>query len=49
MQRIAVNNDPELVAETSTYRICQVRWPILNRVYGEGLLLQPKVKPLANE
>ena len=48
MQRISVNNDPELVAETSTYRIYQVRWPVLNRVYGEGLLLQPKVKPLAN-
>ena len=48
MQRIAVNNDAELVAETSKYRVYQVRWPVLNRVYGEGLLLQPKTKPLAN-
>src|SRR5207249_712126 len=30
------------------YRIYQVRWPVLNRVYGEGLLLQPKTKPIAN-
>ena len=48
MQRIAENNDPELVAETPLYRIYQVRWPVLNRLYGEGLLLQPKTKPLAS-
>ena len=43
-----VNNDPELIAETSKYRVYQVRWPVLNRVNGEGLLLQPKTKPIAN-
>ena len=48
MQRFSINNDPELIAETSKYRIYQVRWPVLNRVYGEGLLLQPKTKPIAN-
>jgi dienelactone hydrolase len=48
MQRISVNNDPELIAETSAYRIYQVRWPVLNRVNGEGLLIEPKAKPLAN-
>lgn len=48
LEKIAVNNDAELVAETEKYRIYQVRWPALNRVYGEGLLLQPKTKPLAN-
>ena len=48
MQRIAENNDPELVAETDDYRIYQVRWPVLNRLYGEGLLLQPKTRPLAS-
>ena len=42
MQRFAINDDPELVAETTTYRVYQVRWPVLNRVYGEGLLLVPK-------
>ncbi len=48
MQRFAENNDPELVAETPYYRVYQVRWPVLNRLYGEGLLLQPKSKPLAS-
>jgi hypothetical protein len=48
MQKFSRNNDPELVAETAKYRVYQVRWPVLNRVYGEGLLLQPKTKPKAN-
>ena len=48
MQRFSFNNDAEIVAETSTYRVYQVRWPVLNKVYGEGLLLQPKEKPIAN-
>jgi dienelactone hydrolase len=29
-------------------RVYQVRWPVLNRVYAEGLLFQPKAKPTAN-
>lgn len=48
LQKIANNNDPELVAETAAYRVYQVRWPVLNGVYGEGLLLQPKGKVIAN-
>lgn len=48
MEKIAINGDPEIIAETSTYRVYQVRWPVLNRVWGEGLLIQPKSKPLAN-
>jgi hypothetical protein len=48
MQKISTNNDRELVAETAKYRVFQVRWPALNRVFGEGLLLQPKTKPKAN-
>jgi len=48
MERIAVDSDNLLVAETDKYRIYQVRWPVLNRVYGEGLLLQPRTKPVAN-
>src|SRR5437762_647687 len=48
MQRFSINNDADLVAETSKYRVYQVRWPVLNRVNGEGLLLQPKSKPIAN-
>lgn len=48
MQRISTDNDTGLIAETATYRIYQVRWPVLNRVYGEGLLLQPKTKSLGH-
>lgn len=42
MQKVAELGDPELVAETGRYRVYQVKWPVLNRVYGEGLLLKPK-------
>jgi len=48
MQKFSINNDPDLVAETEKYRVYQVQWLVLNRVYGEGLLLQPKTKPKAN-
>ncbi len=48
MQTFSDINDSELIAETTEYSVYQVRWPVLNRVYGEGLLLQPKTKPVAN-
>ncbi len=48
MQRIAMNDDAEVVAETSKFRAYQVRWPVLYRVNGEGLLLVPKSKPVAS-
>jgi dienelactone hydrolase len=48
MEKIAVDNNSELVAETSSYFVYQVRWPVLNRVNGEGLLLKPKNKIIAN-
>lgn len=48
MQRIAVNEDALIVAETAKYKVYQVRWTVLNDVYGEGLLLEPKSRPLAN-
>lgn len=48
MEQFSAAGDPILVAETSKYRIFQVRWPVLNRVQGEGLLLQPKTNPVAH-
>ena len=48
MEKISTNDDHELIAETSQYRVYQVRWPVLNRVYGEGILLQPKGKAVGN-
>lgn len=48
MEKISVNGDAGMVAETSQYCVYQVRWPVLNRVWGEGLLIRPKAKPVAN-
>jgi len=48
MEKISNINDSIIVAETEKYRIYQVRWPVRNRVYGEGLLIQPKRKAVAN-
>ncbi len=48
MEKISIDGDAEIIAETAKYRVYQVRWPVLNRVWGEGLLIQPKSKPVAN-
>ena len=39
---------PSRVAETERYVIHAVRWPVLEGVQGEGLLLEPKTTPRAN-
>jgi dienelactone hydrolase len=39
---------PSLVAETDLYKIHAIRWPVLAGVDGEGLLLEPKGKVVAN-
>jgi dienelactone hydrolase len=44
MQKFSDGNDEVLIAETQKYRVYQVRWPVFNRVFGEGLLLEPKTK-----
>src|SRR5262249_328250 len=38
---------PAKVSETESYSIYAIRWPVLEGVFGEGLLLQPKGRPLA--
>jgi dienelactone hydrolase len=38
---------PSLVAETDKYKVHAVRWPVLPGVDGEGLLLEPKDKVIA--
>jgi dienelactone hydrolase len=48
MERFGDDDNPALVAETDAYRIYQVRWPVLENVSGEGLLLQPRQQPLAH-
>jgi dienelactone hydrolase len=48
MERFGDDDAPGLVAETGRYRAWQVRWPVLDGVWGEGILLEPKGKPLAD-
>jgi dienelactone hydrolase len=38
---------PSLVAETELYKVQAIRWPVLPGVDGEGLLLEPKGKVIA--
>ena len=48
MLKYADVTDGEFVGETDKYQIVQVRWPVLFGVHGEGLLLKPKGRILAN-
>ncbi len=41
-------DSPAVVAETKTIQIRAVRWPVLPGVSGEGLLIEPRGKPVAN-
>lgn len=47
MERYGDDARPALVAETSRYRIYQVRWPVLEGLSGHGLLVQPKMAAVA--
>ncbi len=44
LERFGDDQNPALVAETEEFQIHQVRWPALNGVFGEGLLVTPKRK-----
>jgi dienelactone hydrolase len=44
MERFGDDANPAEVAADDTYRVYQVRWPVLEGVHGEGLLLEPKGK-----
>jgi len=41
VERFGDDDNPALVAERSRYRVYQVRWPVLDGVTAEGLLVQP--------
>lgn len=47
MERYGDEAWPALVAETDRYRVEQVRWPVLEGLWGTGLLVQPKSEPVA--
>jgi dienelactone hydrolase len=42
MERFGDDSNPALVAETPRYRVYQVRWPVLDGLFGHGLLVEPK-------
>ena len=45
MERFGDERSPALVAEAASYRVYQVRWPVLQGVWGEGLLVEPLQEP----
>ena len=45
MERFGDDDNAALVSETDMYAVYQVRWPVLDRISGEGLLLEPKRPP----
>src|SRR5512133_949219 len=48
MERFGEDDDSAVVAETSVYRIYQVRWSVLEGVSGEGLLLEPRSRAIGH-
>jgi dienelactone hydrolase len=47
MEWFGDSDNPAFIAETDAYSVHQVRWPALEGVTGEGLLLKPKNSPAA--
>ena len=48
LELIATTQRSVMVAETDTYTVQSVRWPVFEEVYGEGLLVEPKSVVQAN-
>jgi dienelactone hydrolase len=48
MERFGDDENPALVAQTDRYEAYQVRWEVLEGVFGEGLLLEPKAEVVGN-
>ena len=42
LERFGDDANPALVAETSRYRVWQVRWPVLDGMTAEGLAVEPR-------
>ncbi len=47
LELVADTRTPALLAETAQATIQRVRWPVLDGVHGEGILIQPKGPVLA--
>ncbi|MAG92687.1 MAG: hypothetical protein CMJ48_02900 [Planctomycetaceae bacterium] len=48
LEFVSSPDSPALVAEADAYRVYAVRWTVVGRIHGEGLLLEPNGKPGAN-
>jgi sugar lactone lactonase YvrE/dienelactone hydrolase len=48
MERYGDDKAPALVAETAKYRVHQVRWPVLEGLWGCGLLVEPLTNAVAH-
>lgn len=48
LEFVCSTTDPFRVAATRTYDVHAIRWPVLEGVEGEGLLLRPKQLPIAH-
>jgi len=47
LEIVSNTTSPALVAETESFTVQAVRWPVFGGVFGEGLWLQPKTTPVA--
>lgn len=47
MEYVGTTTQPATIAETDAYKVYTVRWPVLPGVDGEGLLLEPRGKIVA--
>ncbi len=48
LEFVCSTRDPFRVAATRAYDVHAIRWPVLDGVEGEGLLLRPKQPPIAH-
>lgn len=48
LELLATTSRPALIAQAEGYRVFAVRWPVLDGVHAEGLLLTPDGEPVAD-
>ena len=48
MEYVSTVDTPALIAETDAYKVYEVRWPVLDGVHAEGLLIEPLNEARAN-
>jgi len=47
LEYVATTAVPARIAQTPSYSVYAVRWPVVGSIYGEGLLLEPAAAPRA--